>query len=96
MAGPAHQPDTTSSLRPGDESTLSPPQERLVREGDYALPEVTVVVPPEPPVLTPLAAEALLRLLHAVHRRRARTEDADGTGEADHDRHPGDEKRRAA
>jgi len=33
--------------------------------------DVTVVVPDEPPVLTPLAAAALLRLIRDVQRRRA-------------------------
>lgn len=43
-------------------------------------PDLTVVVPTDPPLLTPLAAEALLRLVQHVAARR------DGQGQADEGR----------
>lgn len=66
----------------------------LPQEGGQ--PEVTVVVPPQAPVLTPSAAAALLRLLHAVRRRHTPIHDTSGSRGTDSHGHPGQEERRAA
>ena len=51
------------------------------REEDHgdgsAGPDLTVVVPDDPPLLTPLAAEALLRLVQHVAERRGSQVQAD-------------------
>jgi hypothetical protein len=51
------------------ESAAAPPEagpRAENRRGSSAEPDLTVMVPDDPPLLTPLAAEALLRLIQHV------------------------------
>lgn len=49
-------------IEPREDTSTPPPSAQ-------PLPHLTVQVPADPPVLTPLAARALLRLLMDVHNR---------------------------
>lgn len=53
------------------DATHAGPRDEDHRENNAA-PDLTVVVPDEPPLLTPLAAEALLRLIQHVAAQRDR------------------------
>ncbi|WP_158920623.1 hypothetical protein [Streptomyces sp. NBRC 109706] len=56
--------------------------------------ELTVLVPDQPPVLNPVAARALLRLLRIAHQRRTRRPGEHGLGDENTGAHQSE--RRAA
>ncbi len=61
--------------------------ERLQPDIDRSAEEVTVLVPDQPPVLTPAAARALLRLLQTAHQQRTGIPDGHSFG-GDHEAGP--------
>lgn len=67
-------------LRPVQEPTISPAQadpRKEDHEDSSAEPGLTVVTPEYPPLLSPLAAEALLRLIQHVAARQGTEIQAD-------------------